>query len=347
MSYETVAVVWSLTAACAWALTSLVRTRALARQVVDVPNERSSHSVPTPRGGGVAIVVSFSLGVVGHRIGSDLSIDWPALAALLLSGLIVAAIGYIDDVRGVPSRMRLAVHVVSAGVFLVGLGGIPLVPVLGHEFDLLWLGPCLAMVFIVGSLNFFNFMDGIDGIASLQAITVSLGGALCWWLATGNDHWIVPVLLAACTAGFLVWNFPPARIFMGDSGSGFLGMALGGMALWAGHDHPPLFWAWFTLMGVFIVDPWVTLVRRMRRGGRFDEAHRSHAYQYAARRFGAHRPVSLAVAAINIVWLLPLALLISTGALDGVVGVLIGYAPLVLLAFRLKAGASDQQGALA
>jgi Fuc2NAc and GlcNAc transferase len=347
MTLEVTIVVVTLAAVTAWALTYLVRERAIGRQMLDVPNERSSHVAPTPRGGGLAIVGSFTLFLIGWTASGELAAGSRVLLAFIIGCLAVAVVGYIDDLRSVSSRTRLTVHTVAGVVMLVALGGIPPVPVFGQVIDLRWLGSVLALIFIVGSLNFFNFMDGIDGIASLQAITVSLGGALCWWLATGNDHWAIAALLASCTAGFLIWNFPPARIFMGDSGSGFLGMALAGLALWAGHDHAPLFWAWLTLMGVFIVDPWVTLVRRMRRGGRFDEAHRTHAYQYASRRWGAHRPVSLAVAAINVLWLLPLALFIALGHLDGVLGVLIGYGPLVALAFKMKAGAADEQGALA
>jgi Fuc2NAc and GlcNAc transferase len=144
-------------------------------------------------------------------------------------------------------------------------------------------------------------------------------------------------------AGFLCWNFPPARIFMGDAGSGFIGIVIGVMSLRAGIDLAPLYWAWFVLLGCFIVDATVTLVRRLRRGERFDEAHRSHAYQYAARKHGGHRPVSLAYLLITLVWLLPIASAVAAGWLDGVAAVAIAYAPLVWLAFRYKAGARDLQ----
>jgi Fuc2NAc and GlcNAc transferase len=120
---------------------------------------------------------------------------------------------------------------------------------------------------------------------------------------------------------------------------------LGLLSLWAGQTATPLFWSWFILIGCFMVDATTTLVRRVRRGESFHEAHRSHAYQYASRRHGGHRPVSLAVGAINVFWLLPLALLVAAGVLDGVAGVVIAYVPLVRLAFVYKAGVRSAQEA--
>jgi Fuc2NAc and GlcNAc transferase len=148
----------------------------------------------------------------------------------------------------------------------------------------------------------------------------------------------LPALLAAATLGFLVWNFPPAKIFMGDAGSGFLGLMLAALSLQAAVLRPVLFWCWVVLLGVFVVDATVTLIRRLLRGERVYEAHRSHAYQHAAIAFGAHRPVTLAVAAINVCWLLPWALAIAAGWVAGVVGLVLAYVPLVALALRFRAG---------
>jgi Fuc2NAc and GlcNAc transferase len=226
-----------------------------------------------------------------------------------------------------------------AAIFSLWLmNGIPPVPVLGFAIDLGWFGLALAATYLVWLVNLFNFMDGIDAIASVEAITVSLSGALCWWLATGTPLWFLPFALAACTTGFLVWNYPPAKIFMGDVGSCFIGMVLGGMSLWSAQVATQVFWSWFILFGCFMVDATTTLVRRVRRGERFSAAHRSHAYQYAARRLGSHRTVPLAVGVINVAWLLPLAVVVALNCLDGVVGAFIAYAPLVWLAYHYKAG---------
>jgi Fuc2NAc and GlcNAc transferase len=148
----------------------------------------------------------------------------------------------------------------------------------------------------------------------------------------------VAVLFAACVAGFLCWNFPPARIFMGDAGSGFLGLVVALLALWSARNAPHLVWSWVILSAVFLVDATTTLVRRVRRGERFAEAHRNHAYQYAARLHGSHRVITLVVLAVNIVWLLPIAVVVALRWLDGIAGVAVAIAPLVWLAFHYKAG---------
>jgi Fuc2NAc and GlcNAc transferase len=138
--------------------------------------------------------------------------------------------------------------------------------------------------------------------------------------------------------GFLFWNFPPAKIFMGDAGSGFLGMAIGVISLQAAWASPDLFWAWLILLGVFIVDATVTLLRRLLRGEKIYEAHRSHAYQFASRRYGRHLPVTLAVAAINLFWLFPLAASVVLWSIDGVLALTVAYIPLLLLASKFNAG---------
>ncbi len=191
---------------------------------------------------------------------------------------------------------------------------------------------------LVWVLNLFNFMDGIDGIASVEAITVCVGGALLYALIGVPALAATPLLLAASVAGFLVWNFPPAKIFMGDAGSGFLGIALGGLTLQAAWAAPQLLWAWLILLGVFVLDATFTLLRRLLRGDKVFEAHRSHAYQYASREYGAHLPVTLAVLAINVLWLLPWACLVALGYIDGLLALLIAYLPLAFLAVRFRAG---------
>jgi Fuc2NAc and GlcNAc transferase len=202
-----------------------------------------------------------------------------------------------------------------------------------------WLGWAIISLYVVWMLNLTNFMDGIDGIASVETITVCAGAAFSSVLASPNARlWLAPLVLASATLGFLVWNWPPAKIFMGDVGSGFLGLMLAVLALEAAWAAPRLFWSWVILFGVFVVDATVTLIRRVARGERFYEAHRSHAYQHVATRRGAHQPVTLAVGAINLCWLLPLALLVALGRLDGLAALAVAYTPLVIGAVRMGAG---------
>lgn len=320
--------------------TALIRRWALHHDLLDRPNERSSHVVPTPRGGGVAIVLCFAAALGAMAILDPAS---RPLAWLMAPGAAVAWIGFLDDRRAVPARWRFLVHVLaSCGVVLL-LGGVPPLTAFGRSFELGWTGSALAVIFMVWMTNLYNFMDGIDALAGIQAITVSLGAALCWYLTSNSPLPFAFVALAAAVAGFLFWNFPPAKIFMGDAGSGFLGFALSAMALWSAQQHASAFWCWFILTGCFMVDATTTLVRRVRRGEKFYEAHRSHAYQYASRRLGSHRRVSLAVGAINLFWLLPWAMLVATGRLDGAVATAVAYAPLIWLAFRYKAGHRSAQ----
>ena len=338
-------IVWAILGAglLSCLLTGWMRRYALRVNLLDRPNDRSSHVRPTPRGGGVAIVVSFLLLISGLALAGriEAGLGW----AILGSGVLVATLGFIDDLGHVSARWRFLGHTASAAWVLYWMGPLPPVPVLGLTIHLGLAAVVLAALHLVWTINLFNFMDGIDGIASLEAIIVGLGGALVWWLDQPSGDWPVAVLFAACVAGFLVWNFPPARIFMGDAGSGFLGLMVALLALWSARSAPHLFWSWFILGGCFMVDATTTLVRRVQRGERFHVAHRSHAYQYAARRHGSHKTVTLSVLAINTVWLLPIAVAVALRRLDGVAGVLVAYAPLLALVLHYKAGDRAAQAA--
>lgn len=334
-----VAIVFAITFGLCW----LLLRYATALNLIDVPNQRSSHLVPKARGGGVAFALTFLASLLVLVTNAD--VDNHLLIAVLGAGTVVAVLGFLDDFTDVSIRWRLLGHFSSAAWALYWLGGLPLLQVFGYAFDLGVIGHVLAAVYIVWLLNLYNFMDGIDGIASVEAICVCLGGALLYVLLGAANLALVPVLLAAAVAGFLCWNFPPARIFMGDAGSGFLGLVLAVLSLQAAWFKSDLLWSWIILLGVFVLDATFTLLRRLLRGDKVYEAHRSHAYQYASRQFGAHRPVTLAVMLINLAWLLPMALLVGLGYLDGVLGVLIAYLPLVLLAVKFKAGQLEKTAA--
>jgi glycosyltransferase WbpL len=336
-------IVWLFAAAAgvSLGLTWVLRRYALARYLVDVPNERSSHLIPTPRGGGMAIVLTF-LGCLPVLWALDF-LPLRSFAALSGSGGLVALIGFLDDHYHVSRRWRLLVHLVAVVWALLWLGGVPAMKVADFDLPPGWPSDAIAAVWMVWVVNLYNFMDGIDGIASIEALTLCAGGVLLYVIVLpGDPQWTTLTLLLASVAGFLYWNYPPARIFMGDAGSGFLGMAFAVLSIQAAWAKPNLFWAWTIMLGVFLVDASVTLIRRIfRGGGTYLQGHRNHAYQYAARRFGMHKPVSLAVGAINLVWLCPLAVAVGLGYLDGALGLLIAYLPLVGLAWHFKAGARE------
>ncbi|MBS1156630.1 MAG: glycosyl transferase [Proteobacteria bacterium] len=322
-------------------LTWALRRYALARSLMDIPNERSSHKIPTPRGGGVAIVVSFLLTLVYLFFNS--SISYSDFYAFIGAGALIAVIGFIDDHGHVSARWRLLGHFTAAAWLLAWFGKIPIFSIVGIQVDLGWSAYVLFALYLVWLLNLYNFMDGIDGIASIEGVTTCLAGVFLAVLCDlPMSVWIFPLILSAAMMGFLIWNFPPAKIFMGDAGSGFLGLTIAGISIQMSIHANQLFWSWVILLGVFVVDATTTLLRRVLRGEKFYEAHRSHAYQYVSRKLGAHRPVSLSVAAINLLWLLPLAWFVAKGLLDGVLGCLVAYAPLVFLAFQFKAGTREQ-----
>lgn len=317
-------------------LTAALRRYALAHSIIDVPIARSSHSVPTPRGGGVAIVVSFLIALPLLGWAEEVSFD--TLMAAGGAGALVAVIGFMDDHGHIAARWRLLGHFCASVWALYWLGGLPEVTLFGMTVDAGWSGGVLAAFYLVWMLNLYNFMDGIDGIASVEAICVCLGMGLLCALSGHTGLVLLPLVLAVAVAGFLCWNFPPARIFMGDAGSGFLGIILGVFSLQAAWASSQLLWAWLILLGVFIVDATFTLTRRLLRGDKVYEAHRSHAYQFASRRYGRHLPVTLAVAGLNLFWLLPVAACVVLLGVDGAVGVVVAYVPLVALALKFHAG---------
>ena len=312
------------------AATRLVLTYA-TRRMLDIPNDRSSHSRPTPRGGGLAIVICFAL-----AIAYAVAREWlaPAYAMALAGALPIAAVGLLDDHGHVPARWRLAVQAAAAAWALAWLGGFDSAELAGQRLPLGLLGNVLAVLFILWLVNLFNFMDGIDGLAGSEAVCAASGAGL---LLAGSGLAAPWWFLAAASAGFLVWNWPPARIFMGDVGSASIGFLLAVMALHEAAAGLLSLAAWHILAAVFYVDATLTLLRRMASGQRWTEAHRSHAYQHAAARYG-HRPVTLAVAAIDMAWLLPLAAAATAWPRLEPVLLAVAYGPLVVLALRLDAG---------
>ena len=331
-------VIFSGSAVLAALLTLIIRRSALHKQLLDIPNDRSLHSVPTPRGGGAAIVLVFIAAIIA-LMASDY-IETKNAMILIGCGAIVALTGFLDDRQLLShARSRLAMHFVAAVIAVSALGGLPTLPVFGTDVSLGIFGGILATVYLVWLLNLFNFMDGIDGISGAEVVSVCGATAFLIHRTThDNNLTSLPLALAAATLGFLVFNWPPAKIFMGDVGSGFVGFIIGVFSLIAADSVGSLGWVWVILLGVFIVDATVTLIGRLVRKQKPHVAHRSHAFQHLALRFGSHKPVTIGVVAINILWLLPIAFAVTEGRIDGFVGVLIAYTPLTIAALMLGAG---------
>ena len=322
-------------------LTWYVRRVALARGFIDHPNARSSHSLPTPRGGGVAIVLVSTLGVCGLALLRI--IDTRLALALAGGGLAVAWIGFMDDKGSATVRVRFAIHAAAAVWAMYVLGGVPALQFGDKQIDLGITGNILGTVAIVWTLNLFNFMDGIDGIAASEAMFVTAGGAAIA-VVCGSSAAVpgAALVVAAASFGFLFWNWPPAKIFMGDVGSGYLGYVIAVLALAAARENPVALYVWLILGGVFFVDATVTLLRRLARRERVHEAHRSHAYQWLSRRWQSHLKVTLFVWAINIFWLAPMAWLCTRYPSNSLLFVGIALGPLVVGALIAGAGRTER-----
>lgn len=290
-------------------LTGAVRAYALRNDLLDRPNARSSHSTPTPRGGGVAMVAAATLGIATS---AGLGVTDTRHAVTLGIGMIVLAVtGWLDDTRGIGAGARLSVHAAVACWTLYMFGGLSALRIGETTLNIGMWGYVLGGLGIVWSINLFNFMDGIDGIAGSQALLI-FGTAATLLFARGDQSLAaMAIVLAAAAAGFLVWNWPPAKIFMGDAGSGAIGYLVAGLAIASENDGSVPLFAFAILGGLFIADATVTLVRRVLRGNRPTEAHRDHAYQRLTRLWGSHRPVTIAAALVTMV----LGMLAAVGTL--------------------------------
>ena len=266
--------------------TWLARRYALQRNLIDLPGERRSHELPTPRGGGVAIAMALVVAVAWLWTGTPAT--RPLLAGFLPGLILVAGVGLVDDHRPLSPWLRLTVHAVAALALAAGIW-----MATGNA----WLAVAALLLAMILT-NVWNFMDGIDGLAASQSVLVAAGVAC---LADGPMQWLALALLAA-SMGFLPFNFPKARIFLGDVGSGASGYTLAMLVVVAaGQDtagpESLSWWPWLLPLSAFLLDAGLTLLGRMARREVWWQPHTLHAYQTWARRSGSHVRVTLAYGA--------------------------------------------------
>jgi UDP-N-acetylmuramyl pentapeptide phosphotransferase/UDP-N-acetylglucosamine-1-phosphate transferase len=310
----TLALAVLIIAAC-YAAVETVRRLALRRGMLDVPVARSSHEVPTPRGGGIVIVGAT---VLAPLLAAGLGVGRLALAvgAWIGGGTAIALVGWLDDIRSLSSRTRLLIQV-SAAVLLVAVAGCWSqleLPVAGRV-PLGWAGCALALLWIVGMTNAYNFMDGIDGIAAGQAVVAGAAWALIGRSAGSGAVTAIGAAIALSAAAFLLHNRPPARIFMGDVGSGFLGYTFAALPLLLAADGGTMDSGRLPVVGAAVVWPFLfdatfTFIRRLARGENVFEGHRSHVYQRLVIAGASHAQVStlyvawaLISSALGVLWL--------------------------------------------
>ncbi len=302
-----------------WLLASRVRLYALDR-LLDIPNERSSHSAPTPRGGGLAIAFTALGGIV---IASMLQwINTSLAIALVGGGALIATVGWVDDHRSLSALTRFAVQFFCAGWAMFWLGGLPALSIGSASLHLGPVGMVLGVIGIVWAINLYNFVDGIDGLAAGEAISTGVIGGLILLAMGQTGLATVSLLIAAANAGFLPLNWAPARLFMGDVGSGMLGYLFAVLAIASENSGAVPLLLWVLLLGAFVFDATVTLCRRIAHGERWYHAHHSHAYQRMVQAGRSHAQVSATILLINLIlailaiiaWLRPALFLMAIGA---------------------------------
>ena len=276
-----------ISAACGFLVSVIVVAASLAyarkRGLLDMPGQRRSHTQPTPRGGGLGIVIAVLVCAVPALAWAPQAAPRATVIVLSLALLAVAAVGWRDDHVPLPVLPRIGVHLLAA----LAVSAVLLFPAAQLDSRLwAWLVP-IAIV-VAGSINAHNFMDGIDGLLGLQACFVLVGYALLAW--TLNDAALAAAAMASAAAcfGFLLFNRPPARIFMGDVGSGTLGLLIAAFAGLLVQGSPSLLWPCLILSSGFLVDAGLTLLARILAGKRWYTAHREHLYQWMVRTAFSH-----------------------------------------------------------
>lgn len=289
-------------------LTAWLRRYAVAKARFDMPNARSSHSIPTPRGGGLAIVLVFllaTLGLYGIRM-----IPLSLMLALVGGGVWVAVIGYCDDRRSLAARWRFLAHLLAAIWALVCLGGFPVLDFGVVRVTAPFLGFVLALIAIIWSINLYNFMDGIDGCAGSEGVFLCLSSGVFFLITGDSGLAALCFCLAASIGGFLYWNWPPAKIFLGDVGSGFLGFVFIVLAIHAGNQGHGSLVFWLLLFALFLSDATFTLIFRVSKKQKWYQAHREHAYQKVVDAGWSHQKVTLCMLGVNSILLLPAAVFV-------------------------------------
>ena len=275
-------------------LTYVIKNHAIKNSLVAEVNERSSHTVPTPHGGGIAIAISWFVGLIylyfNHQIESS-------LFYALMSGMIISVVSYLDDLFELSTKIRLTTQTLVALLGLYFLGGFETLDLFYFSTKNQVITNIFAFLMIVWFINLYNFLDGIDGYAGSEAIFLGMAGFILF----GGEHFLI---LIVATLGFLIWNWHKAKIFMGDVGSTLLGYNIAIFTLYYANQEPSNLWVWIALFGLFWFDATLTLLRRYKNGEKLSQAHKKHAYQRLTQSGWGHDKVVKASILVNIILLM-------------------------------------------
>ncbi|MCF6330720.1 MAG: glycosyltransferase family 4 protein [Sulfurimonas sp.] len=272
-------------------LTYLIKNYAIKKSLVDIPNDRSSHTTATPHGGGIAIAVTWFIGISYLYYTDDIN---SSLYYALLVGVIISVVSYLDDLYELSAKIRLITQVLAAVLGLYLLGGLEKIDIVIFYNENQIFTNIFAILMIIWFINLYNFLDGIDGYAGSEAVFLAIAGFLLF----GGAHFLV---LAVAVLGFLVWNWHKAKIFMGDVGSTLLGYNIAIFTIYYANQEPLNLWIWVILFGVFWFDATLTLFRRYKNGEKLSIAHKKHAYQRLNQSGWAHDKVVLFSILVNII----------------------------------------------
>ena len=316
--------------ACSWIGVFLYKKYAIFIGIISTPNYRTLHELPIPRGGGIVFSLLSILAI--FLIWWNWQLTEELLLALVVGGFIATLLGFIDDIANIRARIKLIIQLILACwvVYCLYLGEL-----LTSDLMPLYMIIPIVLFFMVWMMNGYNFLDGIDGMAASGAIFVSLAVALVLFLTEGPiEIMAIFILMASTVIGFILFNWPPATIFMGDSGSVFLGYIFGVLLLFTVLNNDISIWFWLTVFGYFFADTVVTQIIRVFLVKKWYLAHRSHAYQNLARISGSHLKVTSVVTLYNIIWILPIAIWSALQPEMEILAAILAVTPALVVAYK-------------
>ena len=275
-----------------FSLTYFIKEYAIKKSLVATVNERSSHTVPTPHGGGIAVSITWFIGLVYLYINDQID---PALFYALIIGAVIAVVGLVDDIVELSPKLRMMVFTLVGASGLYIIGGLDTITFGVFDISNDFITSIFAMLLILWYINLTNFIDGIDSYLAMKFIFLSLAGM---FLFGGADHFGV---LGVSVLGFLYWNWHKAKIFMGDVGSTLLGYTIAIITIYYANIQASNLWIWVTLYGVFWFDATFTLIRRKLNGEKLSQAHKKHAYQRLTQAGWSHSKVTIYALGLNLV----------------------------------------------
>jgi Fuc2NAc and GlcNAc transferase len=308
----------------------LYKKIAIRLGIVAKPNFRTLHESPTPRGGGVVFSILFILAI--FLIWQYLKLSDNLFLILGVGGFIATLFGFIDDIKNIRARIKLIIQLLLSGWVVYWLYSDSLLLL---NLMLIFIAIPACLFFMVWMMNAYNFMDGVDGMAASGAIFASLALALVLFLTNSSvELMLVFILIATTVGGFIVFNWPPATIFMGDAGSVFLGYIFGSLLLFTVLNNNISIWVWLTVFGYFFADTIVTQIVRVISIKKWYLAHRSHAYQNLARITDSHLKVTGGVTLYNVIWILPLTIWSTLQPEMEVILAMLAITPALVVAYK-------------